>query len=70
MEEYHITRHKSSPYRPQTNGVVEAANKNIKSITSKMAQRYTDWHEKIPFALWTYRTSIRASTGSIPYALE
>ena len=27
MELYHIEHHKSSPYRPQTNGAVEAANK-------------------------------------------
>ena len=47
----------------------EAANKNIKSITSKMARRYTDWHEKLPFALWAYRTSIRTSTGATPYSL-
>jgi len=34
MELYNIKHHKSSPYRPQTNGAIEAANKNIKNILS------------------------------------
>ncbi|RVW59852.1 Gag-Pol polyprotein [Vitis vinifera] len=32
IQEYGIQHHKSSAYRPQTNGVVEAATKNIKRI--------------------------------------
>ena len=38
VDEYGIKRHKSSPYRPQTNGAVEAANKNLKAIISKMIE--------------------------------
>ena len=34
-----------------------------------MADTYKDWHEKHPFALWVYRTSIRASTMTTPYSL-
>ncbi|KAI5433774.1 hypothetical protein KIW84_020876 [Lathyrus oleraceus] len=45
------------------NGVVEAANKNIKKIIQKMVVTYKDWHEMLPFALHGYRTSIRTSTG-------
>ena len=69
MELYNIEHHKSSPYQPQTNGVVEAANKNIKNILAKMVVTYNDWAEKLPFALWGYRTSIRTSTGATPYCL-
>ena len=63
MELYNIEHHKSSPYRPQTNRAVEATNKNIKNILTKMAVTYKDWAEKLPFALWGYKTSICASTG-------
>ena len=68
-ELYNIEHHKSSPYRPQTNRAVEATNKNIKNILTKMAVTYKDWAEKLPFALWGYRTSICASTGATPYSL-
>ena len=30
---------------------------------------YKDWHLQLPYALWGYRTSIRSSTGAIPYSL-
>ncbi|XP_022717859.1 uncharacterized protein LOC111276391 [Durio zibethinus] len=51
------------------NGAVEAANKNIKRILGKMTNTYKDWHEKLPFALLAYRTSIRTSTGATPFSL-
>ncbi|GAU16666.1 hypothetical protein TSUD_326160 [Trifolium subterraneum] len=35
-DEFKIEHHNSSPYRPQMNGAVEAANKNIKKIVQKM----------------------------------
>ena len=69
VNEYGIQRHKSSPYRPQTNGAVEAANKNLKDIISKMTESCKDWDDRIPYALWGYRTSIRTSTGATPYSL-
>ena len=69
MELYNIEHHKSSPYWPQTNGAVEAANKNIKNILAKIVVTYKDWAKKLLFALWGYSNSIRASTGATPYFL-
>ena len=69
MEEYEIQRHKSSPYRPQTNGVVEAANKNFKTIINKMIKGGRDWAGKLLYALWDYRTTERVSTGATPFSL-
>jgi len=51
------------------NGVVEAANKNIKKIIQKMTLPYKDWHEMFPFSLHGYRTSVRTSTRATPYSL-
>ena len=69
VQEYGIQHHRSFAYRPQTNGAVEAANKNIKRILRKKVETSRDWSEKLPFALWAYRTSFRTSTGSTPYSL-
>jgi hypothetical protein len=67
--QFKIKHRNSSPYRPQMNGAVEAANKNIKKIVEKMTVTYKDWHDKLPWALMAYRTSIRTSTGATPFSL-
>ena len=69
VQEYGIQHHRSSAYRPQTNGVVEAENKNIKRILRMMVETSRDWSENLPFALWAYRTSFCTSTGVTPYSL-
>ena len=53
-ERFKIKHRNSAPYRPQMNGAVEAANKNVKRIVEKMTTTYKDWHEKLPFALMAY----------------
>src|ERR1043165_3796138 len=35
----------------------------------KMIRNHRDWHEKLPLAVWGYRTSIRTPTGATPYSL-
>jgi hypothetical protein len=69
LQKYGVKHHKSSPYRPQTNGAVELANKNVKVILEKTTERYRDWADKLPFALWGYHTSIWTSIGMTPYSL-
>ena len=69
LQRYGVQHHRSSAYRPQTNGAVEVANKNIKRILRKMVETSRDWSEKLPFAFWAYRTSFRTSTGATPYSL-
>lgn len=41
-KDFKIEHHNSSAYRPEMDGVVEAANKNIKRIVHKMVQTYRD----------------------------
>ncbi|XP_070023208.1 uncharacterized protein [Nicotiana sylvestris] len=68
-EEFKITHQNSTPYRPKANSAVEAANKNIKKILRKMIQSSRQWHEKLPFALLGYRTTVRTSVRATPYLL-
>ena len=68
-KDFKIAHHNSSPYRPKVNGVVEAANKNIKKIIQKMVVTYKDWHEMLSFAFHGYRTSVHTSTGATPFSL-
>ena len=64
-----IGHHKSSPYRPQANGAVEVTNKTLKRISAKMTETHKDLADKVPYALWGYRTSIRTATGATSYSL-
>ncbi|XP_070050033.1 uncharacterized protein [Nicotiana tomentosiformis] len=54
---------------PQMNGAVEDANKNIKKILREMVDNYKQWHEKLPFSLLGYRTTVHTSTRETPYLL-
>lgn len=56
----------STPYQPKMNGAVETANKYN---TAEDDRNYEDQHEKLPFVLYAYQTSIRASVGATPYSL-
>ena len=62
VQRYGIRHHRSSVYRLQTNGAVEAANKNIKRILRRMVETSRDWSEKLLFALWAYQTCFGTST--------
>ena len=69
VQEYGILHHRSSAYRPQTNGAVEGANKNINRILRKMVETSRDWSEKLPFSLWSYHTYFCTSTGATLFSL-
>ncbi|XP_015072679.1 uncharacterized protein LOC107016866 [Solanum pennellii] len=51
------------------NGVVEAANKNIKKILRKRIDNHRVWHEMLPYSLLGYRTTVRTSIRATPYFL-
>ena len=68
-DQFKIKHHNFTPYRPKMNGAVEAANKNVKKIVAKMTDTYKDWHEKLPFGLHAYWTTVRTSTRATSFSL-
>ena len=60
----------STPYYAQANGQIEAANKNIISLTKRKTKRKPkNWHKVLDEALWTCRTSPKESTNTTPFRL-
>ena len=61
----------SSAYRPQTNGLDERMNQTItKAIMKYVKSEIEDWDEHIDVVLFSYRTSIHASTKYTPFFLN
>ncbi|XP_070008175.1 uncharacterized protein [Nicotiana sylvestris] len=68
-ETFKIKHKNSTTYIPQMNAAMEAANKNIKKILRKMVENHKQWHDKLPFPLLGYCTTVRTSTRATPYLL-
>eukprot|EP00253_Pinus_taeda_P015124 PITA_15124 len=70
VEEHKIKHRKSTPYHPQANDQVESTNKVIEKIlTNTVHLHRRDWAERLPGALWAYRTTWRNTTGHTTYEL-
>eukprot|EP00253_Pinus_taeda_P028586 PITA_28586 len=70
LQKYHIKHKMTTPYHPQVNGQVESSNKVIEAILTKtIKENRKDWFQRLPEALWAYRTTWRNTTGFSPYEL-
>ena len=58
----------ATPYHLQTSGLAETSNKQIKNILQKMVNAMgKGWKDKLPDALWAYRTAYKAPIGMSPF---
>ncbi|MCO5581996.1 hypothetical protein L7F22_035886 [Adiantum nelumboides] len=69
-EELHILHRHSTPYYPQSNGLVEKANGIIIGIIRKMVKNKTKlWDDFLDGALCAYRTTYKEGTEFTPFHL-
>ena len=69
MEKFQIKHLFSTPYHPQTNGLVERFNHTLCESLAKLSEQEKQWDDKIPPVLFAYRTSKNATTKMTPFYL-
>ena len=68
-ERFRVKHSLSSPYHPQSNGLVERFNKTLCKGIAKVAENMEDWEDYIQPVLFAYRTKKLRITGQSPYKL-
>ncbi|GKB59363.1 integrase, catalytic region, zinc finger, CCHC-type containing protein [Tanacetum coccineum] len=69
-EKLNIRQHFASVQHPQTNGMVERANRILgEGIKARLDKRSKDWMDEVSYVLWAHRTMIKSSNGDTPFSL-
>ena len=65
-----ISHIKTSPYHPQTDGLVERFNGTLKTMLRKFVEEHpNEWDKLLPYLLFAYREVPQESTGFSPFEL-
>ncbi|GJT95425.1 reverse transcriptase domain-containing protein [Tanacetum coccineum] len=65
-----IQQHFASVKHPQTNGLVERANRSLgEGIKARLGKDNKNWMEEISHVLWAHRTMVKSSNGDTPFSL-
>ena len=69
LEKFKINHLLSTPYHPQTNGLVERFNRTLCESLAKLSTKTNDWDLFIAPTLFAYRTSKHSTTKIEPFFL-
>nr|GFA12522.1 reverse transcriptase domain-containing protein [Tanacetum cinerariifolium] len=69
-DKLNITQHFASVKHPQSNGLVERANRSLgEGIKARLGEGNKNWVEELPHVLWIHRTMVKSSHGDTPFSL-
>jgi len=65
-----ITQTRTTPWRPQSDGMVERMNRTLETMLRQYVDEdHQDWDRWLPYCAWAYRSSIHSSTRFTPNKL-
>ncbi|KRZ85337.1 Transposon Tf2-8 polyprotein [Trichinella sp. T8] len=64
-----IKKTRTTPYHPQSDGLVERANRTLLQLFRTYMVKDADWEDHLSLMLYAYRTAKHASTGASPFTL-
>src|SRR5215216_3369751 len=68
-EKFEIKHKLSSPYHPQTNGLVERFNRTLCESLAKVSEKENQWDEHVEQVLFGYWTTTHRTAKRIPFYL-
>nr|GEU59130.1 reverse transcriptase domain-containing protein [Tanacetum cinerariifolium] len=69
-DKLNITQRFASVKHPQSNGLVERANRSLgEGIKARLGEGNKNWVEELPHVLWAHHTMIKSSHGDTPFSL-